>query len=237
MAVISPVEAPQATWDLGMAGVARRAAWLPGENAKPRSATARSVSMCTPPFRSWSDPPFLSFPRPPSVPVEYRGPNAWHVESRCSIATTTRYSLTLQPENQRSFCPRSLELTEDSIRVLPYEGSLKPVDVITLPHPGYPTDLQAQLGALMTQTDGISIITERIYPNRFMHVPELQRMGAGIAMEGASAIIKGPSKLSGAPVMASDLRASAALILAAFAAAFSTFFSNLLSKRNLELLS
>ena len=113
MAVISPVEAPQATWDLGMAGVARRAAWLPGENAKSRSATARSVSMCTPPFRSWSDPPFLSFPRPPSVPVEYRGPNAWHVESRCSIATTTRHSLTLQPENQRSFCPRSLELTED----------------------------------------------------------------------------------------------------------------------------
>lgn len=111
-----------------------------------------------------------------------------------------------------------MELGEDSIRVLPYEGSLKPVDVITLPHPGYPTDLQAQLGALMTQTDGISILTERIYPNRFMHVPELQRMGAGIAMEGPSAIIKGPAKLSGAPVMASDLRASAALILAAFAA-------------------
>ncbi|HBM86880.1 MAG TPA: UDP-N-acetylglucosamine 1-carboxyvinyltransferase [Opitutae bacterium] len=120
-----------------------------------------------------------------------------------------------------------LELTEDSIRVLPYEGSLKPVDVITLPHPGYPTDLQAQLGALMTQTDGISIITERIYPNRFMHVPELQRMGAGIAMEGASAIIKGPSKLSGAPVMASDLRASAALILAAFAAEGDTWIQRI----------
>ena len=120
-----------------------------------------------------------------------------------------------------------LELTEDSIRVLPYEGSLKPVDVITLPHPGYPTDLQAQLGALMTQTDGISIITERIYPNRFMHVPELQRMGAGIAMEGPSAIIKGPSKLSGAPVMASDLRASAALILAAFAAEGDTWIQRI----------
>lgn len=120
-----------------------------------------------------------------------------------------------------------LELTEDSIRVLPYEGSLKPVDVITLPHPGYPTDLQAQLGALMTQTDGISIITERIYPNRFMHVPELQRMGAGIAMEGPSAIIKGPSKLSGAPVMASDLRASAALILAAFAAKGDTWIQRI----------
>ncbi|MGJ8640798.1 MAG: UDP-N-acetylglucosamine 1-carboxyvinyltransferase [Opitutaceae bacterium] len=120
-----------------------------------------------------------------------------------------------------------MELTEDSIRVLPYEGSLKPVDVITLPHPGYPTDLQAQLGALMTQTDGISIITERIYPNRFMHVPELQRMGADIAIEGPSAIIKGASKLSGAPVMASDLRASAALILAAFAATGDTWIQRI----------
>jgi UDP-N-acetylglucosamine 1-carboxyvinyltransferase len=120
-----------------------------------------------------------------------------------------------------------MELTEDSIRVLPYEGSLKPVDVITLPHPGYPTDLQAQLGALMTQTDGLSIITERIYPNRFMHVPELQRMGADIAIEGPSAIIKGASKLSGAPVMASDLRASAALILAAFAAEGETWIQRI----------
>lgn len=111
-----------------------------------------------------------------------------------------------------------MQLGKDFIRVLPYEGSLKPVDVITLPHPGYPTDLQAQLCALMTQTEGISIITERIYPNRFMHVPELQRMGADISIEGPSAIIKGASQLSGAPVMASDLRASAALILAAFAA-------------------
>ena len=112
-AVISPLKAPQATRDLGMVRVDRSAVWLPGEHAKSRSATARSVSTCTPRFRSWSDPPFLSFPRPASVPVEYRGPNAWHVEFRCSIATTTRHILTLQPENQRSFCPRSLELTED----------------------------------------------------------------------------------------------------------------------------
>lgn len=120
-----------------------------------------------------------------------------------------------------------LELTDDSIRVLPYTGSLKPVDIITLPHPGYPTDLQAQLCALMTVTEGISIITERIYPNRFMHVPELQRMGADIAIEGPSAIIKGASKLSGAPVMASDLRASAALILAAFAAPGDTWIQRI----------
>jgi UDP-N-acetylglucosamine 1-carboxyvinyltransferase len=120
-----------------------------------------------------------------------------------------------------------MELGEDSIRVLPYQGSLKPVDVITLPHPGYPTDLQAQLSALMTQTDGLSIITERIYPNRFMHVPELQRMGADISIEGPSAIIKGASKLSGAPVMASDLRASAALILAACAAEGDTWIQRI----------
>ena len=69
--------------------------------------------MCTPPFRGWSDPPFLPFPPPPSAPGGYRGPNARHVEFRCSIATTTRHILTLQPENQRPFCPKSLELTED----------------------------------------------------------------------------------------------------------------------------
>ena len=120
-----------------------------------------------------------------------------------------------------------MELGSDNIRVMPYEGSLKPVDVITLPHPGYPTDLQAQLGALMTQTEGLSIITERIYPHRFMHVPELQRMGADISIEGPSAIIKGASRLSGAPVMASDLRASAALILAALASEGETWIQRI----------
>jgi UDP-N-acetylglucosamine 1-carboxyvinyltransferase len=95
---------------------------------------------------------------------------------------------------------------------------LSPVDVITLPHPGFPTDLQAQMCALMAVTPGLSIVTEKVYPHRFMHVPELQRMGADIAMEGASAIVKGVGKLSGAPVMASDLRASAALFLAGLAA-------------------
>ena len=120
-----------------------------------------------------------------------------------------------------------MELGPENIRVLPYEGSLKPVDVITLPHPGYPTDLQAQLGALMTQSEGLSIITERIYPHRFMHVPELQRMGADISIEGPSAIIKGASQLSGAPVMASDLRASAALILAALASEGETWIQRI----------
>ncbi|BET69408.1 UDP-N-acetylglucosamine 1-carboxyvinyltransferase [Opitutales bacterium ASA1] len=92
------------------------------------------------------------------------------------------------------------------------------IDVITMPHPGFATDLQAQMCALMSVTPGLSILTEKVFPNRFMHVPELQRMGADIAIEGPSAIVKGLPRLSGAPVMASDLRASAALVLAALAA-------------------
>jgi len=107
----------------------------------------------------------------------------------------------------------------DSIRVTRRSDvHLNPTDIITLPFPGFPTDLQAQMSSLMSVTPGLSIITERVYPHRFMHVPELQRMGADIAIEGASAIIKGVGQLSGAPVMASDLRASAALILAGIAA-------------------
>jgi UDP-N-acetylglucosamine 1-carboxyvinyltransferase len=93
-------------------------------------------------------------------------------------------------------------------------GALKPVDIITQPYAGFPTDVQAQMMVLMTCTPGISIITERIFESRFMHVSELGRLGADIALEGPSAIIKGGRKLSGAPVMASDLRASAALVIA-----------------------
>ncbi len=95
---------------------------------------------------------------------------------------------------------------------------LKPVDVTTLPYPGFPTDLQAQMMALMTVTPGLSVITEKIYPDRFMHVSELARMGARILREGSSAIVMGVKRLSGAPVMASDLRASAALVLAGLVA-------------------
>jgi UDP-N-acetylglucosamine 1-carboxyvinyltransferase len=95
---------------------------------------------------------------------------------------------------------------------------LKPIEIITLPYPGFPTDLQAQMCALSSMIPGLSIITERIYPNRYMHVAELQRMGAHISIEGASAIISGRAALSGAPVMASDLRASAALYLAGLVA-------------------
>jgi len=97
-------------------------------------------------------------------------------------------------------------------------GTLQPVDVTTLPYAGFPTDVQAQMMVLMVLTPGISIITERIFEARFMHVSELARLGAEVALEGPSAIVKGGRPLSGAPVMASDLRASAALVIAGMAA-------------------
>ncbi len=92
------------------------------------------------------------------------------------------------------------------------------VDVITEPYPGFPTDMQAQLMALMSVANGAAMITETVFENRFMHVPELLRMGANINVHGASAIVRGVSGLSGAPVMATDLRASVSLILAGLAA-------------------
>ena len=101
-------------------------------------------------------------------------------------------------------------------------GKLKPVDVTTLPYSGFPTDVQAQMMVLMALTPGISVITERIFESRFMHVSELARLGAEIAIEGPSAIVKGGRPLSGAPVMASDLRASAALVIAGLAAGGAT---------------
>ncbi len=105
--------------------------------------------------------------------------------------------------------------------------SLRPIDITTHPYPGFPTDLQAQATALMGITPGISIITEKIYPDRFMHVGELARMGAQIVLEGPSAIVKGVRSLSGASVMASDLRASAALVLAGLVATGTTEVSRI----------
>ena len=98
------------------------------------------------------------------------------------------------------------------------KGKLKPVDITTLPYSGFPTDVQAQMMSLLALAPGISIITERIFESRFMHVSELARLGADIEIEGPSAIVKGGKPLSGAPVMASDLRASAALVIAGLAA-------------------
>jgi len=95
---------------------------------------------------------------------------------------------------------------------------IQPINIATLPYPGFPTDMQAQVLALMCVTPGISVITEKIYPDRFMHVAELNRMGAHIQREGPHAIVSGVKHLSGAPVMASDLRASASLVLAGLVA-------------------
>lgn len=106
---------------------------------------------------------------------------------------------------------------DSGIRVRP-NGNVKSVDVTTLPYPGFATDLQAQLMVLMAVADGVSVITETIFENRFMHAQELDRMGAQIQLEGNRALVRGVRELSGAPVMASDLRASVALILAGLVA-------------------
>jgi len=111
----------------------------------------------------------------------------------------------------------SITKTDGAVRVH-CKRRLKPVNVTTLPYPGFPTDMQAQIMALMSVTPGISVITEKIYPDRFMHVAELNRMGAHIQREGPHAIVEGIKELSGAPVMASDLRASACLLLAGLTA-------------------
>ncbi len=101
-------------------------------------------------------------------------------------------------------------------------GTFKPVDVTTQPYPGFPTDMQAQFMVLTAMAKGRSSITETIFENRFMHVPELRRMNADILTQGRTAIVRGPSKFSGTTVMASDLRASAALILAGLVASGAT---------------
>jgi UDP-N-acetylglucosamine 1-carboxyvinyltransferase len=118
------------------------------------------------------------------------------------------------------------KLVETGAEVTPGEGGLRvarraplrPVELRTLPYPGFPTDLQAQMMALLTQAAGTSVISETIFENRFMHALELLRMGADIVMKGPTAVIRGPAHLSGAPVMATDLRASMSLILAGLSA-------------------
>ena len=111
-----------------------------------------------------------------------------------------------------------IEETDAGLRVSRTNGNLKGVDLMTEPYPGFPTDMQAQFMALMSVSDGASMITETIFENRFMHVPELHRMGADINVQGRSAIVRGNQKLSGAPVMATDLRASVSMVLAGLAA-------------------
>lgn len=125
------------------------------------------------------------------------------------------------------------KIKEAGVEIIEEEGGLrvkgikrpKAVDIKTMPHPGFPTDMQAQMMALMSVADGISVITETIFENRFMHVAELRRMGADIKIEGNTAIVHGVPDISGAPLMATDLRASASLIIAGLAAKGKTTLS------------
>ena len=115
--------------------------------------------------------------------------------------------------------------TKDNSLFVKGKHSIKPVNLVTSPYPGFPTDMQAQFMVLMTMAKGTSTISETIFENRFMHIAELKRMGADISIEGHTAMVKGAKKLSGAPVMATDLRASACLILAGLAAKGKTTIS------------
>lgn len=115
-------------------------------------------------------------------------------------------------------CGGVVEESPDGVEVYRSGDRIHATDITTLTYPGFPTDLQAQMMSLTAVSDGISVITEKIYPERFIHISELNRMGAGIILEGPTAIVKGVKSLSGAPVMASDLRASAALVLAGLVA-------------------
>lgn len=108
-------------------------------------------------------------------------------------------------------------ITKDTITIHPSE-IIKPVKIVTQEYPAFPTDMQAQFLALATQANGVSIIEERLFENRFMHVSELQRMGANISLNGNVATVSGHNQLSGTDVMATDLRASSALVLAALVA-------------------
>lgn len=133
-----------------------------------------------------------------------------------TLENTRREHMTAVLEKLREIGVQ-LDVQASSIRVRGKANRI-PSDVIALPYPGLPTDIQAQLMALLTTVPGISIVTDKVFPDRFLHLPELVRLGAKIRREGNCAIINGVQKLSGACVMASDLRASAALVLAALAA-------------------
>lgn len=118
-------------------------------------------------------------------------------------------------------CGVEVEVKKHAIRVAA-NGRLKPLTLSTAPFPGFPTDMQAQFMAMLTLADGTSMLTETIFENRYMHVPELARMGADIAVNGRTAVVRGVEGLTGAPVMATDLRASMSLILAGLAASGET---------------
>ncbi len=119
----------------------------------------------------------------------------------------------------------SVTETAAGLKVARKNGRIRSVDVTTEPFPGFPTDLQAQMMALMCTAEGTSVLEEKIFENRFMHAPELTRMGAKIDVQGGTATVTGVERLKGAPVMATDLRASVSLILAGLAAEGETVVS------------
>ena len=145
------------------------------------------------------------------MPVPPRSP-----AGRCSCAAAGR---SIWARIVRALREAGVEIVEapDGFLVRRLNG-LHGADVMTEPYPGFPTDMQAQFMALMSVAEGAAMVTETIFENRFMHVPELNRMGARINVHGASAIVRGVPALSGAPVMATDLRASVSLVLAGLAA-------------------
>jgi UDP-N-acetylglucosamine 1-carboxyvinyltransferase len=125
----------------------------------------------------------------------------------------------VEPEHVRAItdalarCGFPIEMKNDEVSILP-NGDASALELTTEPYPGFPTDMQAQMCALLSTSKGTSSVTENVFPQRYMHVSELKRMGAQVELEGATAVIDGVDSLLGAPVMASDLRASAALVLA-----------------------
>jgi UDP-N-acetylglucosamine 1-carboxyvinyltransferase len=167
-------------------------------------------------------------------PCEYRViPDRIEAATLVTAAAITGGSVTLRQARMsdlgivsEKFMEHGVHLSEgaqgrDTLKVS-MAKSRKAVHICTMPHPGFPTDMQAQWMALMSVTKGTSVITETIWENRFMHISEMERMGANIRVQGNSAVVTGVPGLSGAPVMASDLRASAALVLSGLAAKGST---------------
>ncbi len=142
------------------------------------------------------------------------------------IAAATKSNIVIKNANCNHLMALVDKMQEAGIKVIHDSNSIRviapkkmnAVSVTTHPHPGFPTDLQAQFMALMALIDGVSIITDKVYPDRFIHIAELNRMGANIRREGTSAIVQGVKHLFGAPVMASDLRASAGLVIAGLVA-------------------
>jgi UDP-N-acetylglucosamine 1-carboxyvinyltransferase len=125
----------------------------------------------------------------------------------------------VEPEHVRSVtdalgrCGFPIEIGDQTISISP-NGQARALEIKTEPYPGFPTDMQAQMCALLSTSKGTSFVTENIFPQRYMHIAELKRMGAQVRLDDATAVIDGVDRLLGAPVMASDLRASAALVLA-----------------------